>query len=73
MSDKKQSWLRRFIYWFFRTGVNEIPEGYGEPMPPELEKFDSELDEIQHEHHTDFAPNDREKVRNIPSKPASGR
>ena len=48
MPKNKQSWLRRFIYWFFRIGVNEIPEGYGDLLPPELEKFDSELDETQH-------------------------
>jgi len=29
MPKNKQSWLRRFIYWFFRIGVMKFRKGTG--------------------------------------------
>ncbi len=45
---KRLGWIRRFVRWLFGAPFQELPQEFGELVPPELAVFEAEAEEAQH-------------------------
>jgi hypothetical protein len=50
MSHKISRWVQRFMRWIFGAPFQDLPPGFGEPMP-EIRAFEEEMEETQHRAH----------------------
>jgi hypothetical protein len=50
MLHKVRRTVRRFLHWVFGAPFEELPLGFGKPMP-EMRAFKEEMDETQHRAH----------------------
>jgi hypothetical protein len=50
MLHKISRWVRRFMRWIFGAPFQDLPPGFGEPMP-EIRAFEEEMEETQHRAH----------------------
>lgn len=42
MSEQRASWPRRFIRWLFGGPFRQLPPPFGNPVPPDLQRFEEE-------------------------------
>ncbi|HHX43827.1 MAG TPA: hypothetical protein GX714_07575 [Chloroflexi bacterium] len=55
--------LRRLVRWLFGSPIEELPPEFGDPRPPDLRAFESELEarkEVQQPRHDHIPPRDDE-------------
>jgi hypothetical protein len=45
---KKLNGVQRFLRWLFGTPFEDMGEPFGDPVPPEIRKFEAESEEITH-------------------------
>ncbi len=45
MSEQRASWPRRFYRWLFGGPFRQLPPAFGNPVPPDLQKFEAEAEE----------------------------
>lgn len=41
--------LQRFLHWLFGSPFEEMSTAIGDPVPPELQAFDAEVEHMQHQ------------------------
>ena len=52
----KPNAVQRFLRWFFGTPFEDMGEPFGDPIPPEIRKFEAEAEEITHVPRGDTMP-----------------
>jgi hypothetical protein len=52
MSHKISRTVRRFMRWIFGAPFEDLPPGFGEPLP-EIRAFEEQVQEMQHRPHGD--------------------
>ncbi len=40
--------IQRFLRWLFGAPFKDLGEPFGDPIPPEMHKFEAEADEMTH-------------------------
>jgi hypothetical protein len=52
----KSNIVQRFLRWLFGTPFEDLGEPFGNPVPPEIQKFEAESEEITHVPRGDVMP-----------------
>ncbi len=63
MPEGKPGKFRRFLRWLFGSPFQDLPPEFGNPVPPDLEIFEKQTEEIAHKQNSVVPP---------PSGPESG-
>jgi hypothetical protein len=64
---KKVNPFRRFLRWLFGAPFEDLGEPFGDPVPPEVHKFEAESDEITHMPRGEAMPQNTHHTRPHPS------
>jgi hypothetical protein len=65
---KKPNVLQRFLRWLFGAPFEDLGEPFGDPVPPEVRKFQAESEEITHVPRGDALPDSPHHTRPHPSR-----
>jgi|MudIll2142460700_1097286.scaffolds.fasta_scaffold1932563_2 hypothetical protein len=65
---KKSNRIQRFLRWLFGTPFEDLGEPFGDPVPPEMHKFEAESDEITHLSRGEVMPKSTHHTRPRPSR-----
>ncbi len=60
---KKPNVIQRFLRWLFGTPFEDMGEPFGDPVPPEVHKFEAETEEITHIPRGDVLPKSARHTR----------
>lgn len=41
-----KTWPKRFVRWLCRTPFEQLPPQYGSTVPPELQRFEAQAEEV---------------------------
>ena len=69
MTGKKPGKIKRFIRWLFGSPFEELPEAFGNPVPPELQVFEAEAEEIEHRRYEEPALPSQRRKQTKPVRP----
>ncbi len=65
---KKPNRIRRFLRWLFGAPFEDLGEPFGDPVPPEMHKFEAESEEIIHLSRGAVMPKSTHHTRPQPSR-----
>ena len=49
MNERKQNPISRFMRWLFGSPFRRLPAAYGNPVPSDLQVFEAQADEAEHQ------------------------
>ena len=49
MSEQHASWPKRFVRWLFGGPFRQLPPQYGSTVPPDLQQFEAEAEQMRHQ------------------------
>ena len=47
-NKQKPGRIQRLLRWFFGSPFEEMPEPFGDPVPPEIREFEAESERLSH-------------------------
>lgn len=65
---KKANRILRFLRWLFGAPFEDLGEPFGDPVPPEVHKFEAESNEITHMPRGEVMPKSTHHTRPQPSR-----
>jgi hypothetical protein len=65
-SHSKPTLIQRFFRWLLRSPFEQLPEPFGDPVPPELREFEAESEQITNIPRGDVVPKGRHHGRPHP-------
>ena len=60
---RKPTAVRRFLRWLFGTPFEDLGEPFGDPVPPEIHKFEAESEEMARVPRGDVMPKGTQHMR----------
>jgi len=64
---KKPNVVQRFLRWLFGAPFEDLGKPFGDPVPPEIHKFEAESEEITHLSRGDLMHGGAHRTRPYPT------